>query len=92
MINPNTIEEVEWQQQKAKIEVEIEKEKMQFLERRLKAIEKDEFCTSVDVEDLSLVSDLILLPKFKMLEFEKYKGTTSPQAHIKMFIRKMTSY
>ena len=59
---------------------------------RLKAIEKDEFYTSMDVKDFSLVPDLVLPPKFKMPEFKKYKGTTSLQAHIKMFIQKMVGY
>ncbi|XP_017624605.1 uncharacterized protein LOC108468224 [Gossypium arboreum] len=43
-------------------------------------------------EELSLVPDLVLPPKFKMLEFERYNETSCPEAHITMFCRRMTGY
>ncbi|XP_040934555.1 uncharacterized protein [Gossypium hirsutum] len=43
-------------------------------------------------KELSLVPDLVLLPKFKMPEFERYNGTSCPEAHITMFYRRMTGY
>ncbi|KAA3460740.1 hypothetical protein EPI10_027374 [Gossypium australe] len=46
----------------------------------------------IDAKDLSLVADLVLLPKFKTPEFEKYNGTSCPEAHITMFCRRMTGY
>ncbi|XP_052489426.1 uncharacterized protein LOC105797480 [Gossypium raimondii] len=46
----------------------------------------------MDAKDLSLVPDLVLLYKFKMQDFEKYNGTTCPEAHITMFCRRMTGY
>lgn len=39
-----------------------------------------------------MVPDLILPPKFKVPDFEKYDGTRCPKAHLVMFCRKMTSY
>ncbi|KAA3484093.1 Gag-pro-like protein [Gossypium australe] len=44
----------------------------------------------IDAKDLSLVPDLVLPHKFKMPEFEKYNGTSCPEAHITMFCRRMT--
>ncbi|XP_039020005.1 uncharacterized protein LOC120151691 [Hibiscus syriacus] len=41
---------------------------------------------------LSLVPDLVLPPKFKILDFEKFNGTRCPSSHITMFCRKMTGY
>ncbi|KAA3462589.1 hypothetical protein EPI10_029062 [Gossypium australe] len=46
----------------------------------------------IDAKDLSLVPDLVLPPKFKTLEFEKYNGTSCPEAHITMFYQRMTGY
>ncbi|XP_016704158.1 uncharacterized protein [Gossypium hirsutum] len=46
----------------------------------------------IDAKDLSLVPDLVLPPKFKMPKFEKYNGTSCPEAHITMFCRRMAGY
>ncbi|XP_052886999.1 uncharacterized protein LOC108477357 [Gossypium arboreum] len=46
----------------------------------------------MDAKELSLVSDLVLPPKFKILEFEKYNETSFPEAHITMFCRRMTGH
>ncbi|XP_039009802.1 uncharacterized protein LOC120138397 [Hibiscus syriacus] len=46
----------------------------------------------IDAVELSLVPDLVLPPKFKMHEFEKYEGKTCPSAHLTMFCRKMTGF
>nr|XP_012466340.1 unnamed protein product [Gossypium raimondii] len=55
-------------------------------------MENTDYHCGVDVKDLSLVPDLVLPPKFKMPEFEKYNGTSCPEAHITMFCRRMTGY
>ncbi|CAL5193641.1 unnamed protein product [Lathyrus oleraceus] len=61
------------------------------LEKRLKAIEgKDTI--GLNALDMCLVSDLVLPPKFKVPEFEKYKGDGCPKHHLVMFCRKMTSH
>ena len=41
---------------------------------------------------MSLVPDLVLTPKFKMPEFEKYNGMKCLSTHLFMFCRKITSY
>ncbi|KAA3467285.1 hypothetical protein EPI10_002310 [Gossypium australe] len=45
-----------------------------------------------DTLSMNLVPDLVLPHKFKMPEFEKYNGTSCPQAHITMFCRRLTGY
>ncbi|XP_012461652.1 uncharacterized protein LOC105781683 [Gossypium raimondii] len=55
-------------------------------------MENADYHYEVDAKDLSLVPDLILPPKFKAPEFEKYNGTSCPEAHITMFCGRMTGY
>ncbi|XP_057453231.1 uncharacterized protein LOC130745105 [Lotus japonicus] len=42
--------------------------------------------------DLCLVPDIVIPPKFKVPEFDRYKGTTCPKNHLTMYCRKMASY
>ncbi|XP_017613525.1 uncharacterized protein LOC108458630 [Gossypium arboreum] len=63
-------------------------DRCKWLEEKFKALESAEGHQGVDAKDLSLVPD----HKFKTSEFEKYNGTTCPEAHITMFCRRMTSY
>ncbi|XP_052875301.1 uncharacterized protein LOC108458914 [Gossypium arboreum] len=63
-----------------------------WLEEKFKAMEAADYCGGIDAKDLSLVPDLVLPPKFKIPEFEKYNGTSCPEAHITMFCRRMTGY
>jgi len=44
------------------------------------------------MEELCLVPDIIIPPKFKVPDFDKYKGTTCPKNHLKMYRRKMGAY
>ena len=46
----------------------------------------------VDAYKMSLVSNLVLPPKFKVPTFDKYHGTKCPSAHLYMYCRKMTGY
>ena len=46
----------------------------------------------VDAYKMSLVLDLVLPPKFKVLTFDKYDGTKCPSAHLYMYCRKMMGY
>ena len=61
--------------------------KFDLIEERLKAMEREDMYGIVDVNRMSLVPDLVLPPKFKMLEFEKYNGTKCPSAHL-FYVRK----
>ncbi|XP_040940109.1 uncharacterized protein [Gossypium hirsutum] len=63
-----------------------------WLEEKFKAMEAADYCGEIDAKDLSLVPDLVLPPKFKTPEFEKYNGTSCPETHITMFCRRMTGY
>ncbi|KAK5824387.1 hypothetical protein PVK06_019159 [Gossypium arboreum] len=67
-------------------------DKYRSLEERLKAIEGTEAFSTLSARELSLVPDLVLPPKFKVPDFEKYDGTRCPKAHLIMFFRKMTGY
>ena len=42
--------------------------------------------------ELCLVLDIAVPPKFKVPDFYKYKGTTCPKNHLKMYCRKMGAY
>ncbi|XP_052876238.1 uncharacterized protein LOC128282079 [Gossypium arboreum] len=67
-------------------------ERCRWLEEKFKGLENTDNRQGIDAKDLSLVLDLVLPHKFKMPEFEKYNGTTCPEAHITMFCRRMTVY
>ncbi|XP_052882275.1 uncharacterized protein LOC108475019 [Gossypium arboreum] len=67
-------------------------ERCRWLEEKFKALEGTGNNHGVDAKDLSLVPNLVLPHKFKTPEFEKYNGTTFPEAHITMFCRRMTGY
>ncbi|XP_039012179.1 uncharacterized protein LOC120141335, partial [Hibiscus syriacus] len=57
-----------------------------------RAMKEDTSVYGFDAKELSLVPDLVLPPKFKVPDFEKFDGTRCPSAHITMFCRKMTGY
>ena len=42
--------------------------------------------------ELCLVPDVVIPPKFKVSDFDKYKGTTCPKNYLKMYYRKMGAY
>lgn len=44
------------------------------------------------VNDMCLVPDVKMPAKFKLPEFEKYKGNSCPQTHLVMYVRKMSMY
>ena len=48
--------------------------------------------TFANMAELCLVPDVIIPPKFKVSDFDKYKGTTCPKNHLKMYCRKMGAY
>ena len=66
--------------------------KLDHLEERLRAIEGGEDYAFANLEELFLVPNIITPPKFKVLDFDKYKGTTCPKNHLKMYCRKMGAY
>ena len=62
------------------------------LEERLRDIEGGEDYAFANLEELFLVPNIITPPKFKVPDFDKYKGTTGPKNHLKMCCRKMGAY
>jgi len=44
-----------------------------------------------NVHELCLVPNVVVPPKFKVPNFEKYKGDTYPKAHLVMYARKMST-
>jgi len=49
-------------------------------------------CEFGDVARLCLVPDVVIPPKFKVPEFEKYKGPTCPKGHLTMYCIKMAAH
>ena len=69
-----------------------DKEKIDLLEERLRAVEGLGNYPFSDLADLCLVPDIIIPPKFKVPDFDKYKGTTCPKSHLRMYCRRMGAY
>ncbi|KAK2428440.1 hypothetical protein QL285_026962 [Trifolium repens] len=71
---------------------QLEEAKLKFkaIEDRLKTMEGGS--DSLNFSDMCLVPDLVIPAKFKVPEFEKYKGLSCPRNHLVMYSRKMASY
>ncbi|XP_014519743.1 uncharacterized protein LOC106776790 [Vigna radiata var. radiata] len=67
-------------------------EKLEMLGKKLRAIKGKHVFEFGDARKLCLVPDVVIPPKFKLPEFEKYRGNTCPRNHITMYCRKMTAY
>ncbi|XP_016676186.1 uncharacterized protein [Gossypium hirsutum] len=67
-------------------------DKYRSLEERHKAIEGTEAFSALSAKEFSLVPDLVLPPKFKVPDFEKYDGTRCLKTHLVMSCWKMTGY
>jgi len=61
------------------------KDKLEILEERLRVIEGASAHEFGDAVGLCLVPDVVIPPKFKVPEFEKYKGATCPKSHLTMY-------
>ena len=70
----------------------MERENFDHLEERLRAIEGGGDYPFADMAELCLVHDVIIPPKFKVPNFDKYKGITCPKNHMKMYYWKMGAY
>ena len=69
-----------------------EKVKLDNIEERLGAIKGDGSYAFADMAELCLVPDIAIPPKFKVPDFNKYKGTTFPKNHLKVYCKKMRAY
>ena len=63
--------------------------KYNFLEERLNMMKGINIYEGIDVVELSLVTDLVISPKFMVLDFAKYSGTNYPSTDFTMYYRKM---
>jgi len=66
-----------------------EKRKLNLIEERLRVVEGFGDYPFADMTDLYLVPDVAVPPKFKVPDFDRYKGTNCPNNHLKMYCRKM---
>ena len=71
---------------------DMTKNKLDVLEERLRMIEGASVYEFGNVARLCLVPDVVIPPKFKVPEFEKYKGVTCPKSHLIMYCRKMAAH
>lgn len=69
---------------------EMEK-KVCALEEKIKVI-KGSSSFRLDAADMCLVPSVKILAKFKVSDFEKYKGVSCLKTHIRCFCRKMNAY
>ena len=68
------------------------KGKLDHIEERLKVIEGGGDHAFADMAELYLVPNIVIPLKFKVPNFDKYKGTNCPKNHLKMYCRKMGAY
>jgi len=68
-----------------------ENEKLSALEERLRAIEGLNMYGSIDVASLRLVPDVVVPPKFKIPDFDKYTGNSNPRIHLTTYIAKISA-
>ena len=69
-----------------------EKGKLDHIEERLRAIEGGGDHAFANMAELYLVPDIVIPPKIKVSNFDKYKETTCPKNHPKMYCRKIRAY
>ncbi|KAA0057713.1 Gag-pro-like protein [Cucumis melo var. makuwa] len=66
--------------------------RLEFLEERLHVVKGGDMNGSIGTAQLCLISDVVILPKFKTPNFEKYNVTTCPKSHLVTYCRKMSAY
>src|SRR3954469_11344148 len=67
---------------------EQDDDKYQQLEDRMKAMEIQKI-PGLDFNDLGLISDVVIPPKFKVPVFAKYDGVSCPKLHLRSYVRKI---
>ncbi|KAA3464774.1 trans-resveratrol di-O-methyltransferase-like [Gossypium australe] len=88
---PDLDDMAEMEKTRVKLPKQLE-DRCRWLEEKFRAMENADYHCGINANDLNLVLDLVLPPKFKIPEFGKYNRTSCPEAHITMFCRKMTGY
>ncbi|KAL4376932.1 hypothetical protein GQ457_02G030970 [Hibiscus cannabinus] len=85
----NKIRLTESQNAYNELEVQLNQSRAQHIQLEARVREQEDV---IHAKELSLVNDLVIPPKFKVPEFEKFTGTTCPSAHLTMYCRKMSLY
>ena len=70
----------------------MEREKFDYIEERFRAIERGGDYAFANMAELCIMPNVVIPPKFKVQDFNKYTGTTCPKNHLKMYCRKMGAY
>src|ERR1051325_8887154 len=68
-----------------------EDDKYKQLEDRLNAVENLKM-SGLNFDDLSLVPDVVIPPKFKVPTFAKYDGISCPKLHLKSYVQKINPH
>jgi hypothetical protein len=71
--------------------VEDLREKYDEMWQEMKALRAKD-TAGPEAHELCLVPDVVISPKIKLPEFEKYKGNTCPKLHLIMYVRKMSAH
>ncbi|XP_050902180.1 uncharacterized protein LOC127112030 [Lathyrus oleraceus] len=66
-------------------------ERLHALEEKFKSLEVHT-TPGLDVVDMCLVPGLVIPQKFKVLDFDKYKGISCPRTHLRAYCRKMAAH
>jgi len=66
-------------------------EKYDEMQREMRALRGKELFGKT-AYDLCLVPDIQIPHKFKVPDFEKYKGNSCPEEHLTMYVRRMSAY
>ena len=66
-------------------------EKYNEMQREMRALHGKEIFGKT-AYDLCLVPDIQIPHKFKVPDFEKYKGNSCPEEHLTMYVRRMSAY
>jgi len=67
------------------------REKYDEMQREMRAFRGKEIFGKT-AYDLCLVPNIRIPHKFKVLDFEKYKGNSCPKEHLTMYVRRMSAY
>ena len=63
-----------------------------MFDERLKLMEGYHYTKAMNAAEATLVPGLVIPPKFKVPDFDKYKGTTDPEQHLLTYVRKMAAH
>ena len=67
-------------------------ESFNYLKEKFDSLEIGHGLEGLDPYETCLVPDVVIPPKFKMPEFEKYSGTGCPRAHLRHFCSRMSAH